>query len=144
MNGDATFVDTNVLVYAYDADAGEKHGVAKARLTDLWDSESGVVSSQVLQEFYLTVTRKLPTPLPREAAREVVASYGAWLVHRPDVDDIAAASRLEERHQLSFWDALIVTSALRAGARELLTEDLHDGQRFDDLLVVSPFRKRRE
>ncbi len=140
MTGELTFVDTNVLVYAYDADAGAKHEKARSQLQALWHQESGLVSSQVLQEFYVTVTRKLGRSLARRTAREVVATYGAWPVHRPDVDDLLAASELEEQHQLSFWDALIVVSARRSGAHSLLTEDLQDGRRFDGLEVVSPFR----
>lgn len=140
MNGETTFIDTNVLVYAYDADAREKHDAARARLEALWEDESGCVSTQVLQEFYVTVTRKLAKPLRRHAARDVVAAYATWPVHRPDVNDIVSASEFEERHRLSFWDALIVVSALRSGARELLTEDLQDGQDLDGLVVVNPFR----
>jgi len=140
MTGEPTFVDTNVLVYAYDADAGAKHELARSRLQTLWKNETGLTSTQVLQEFYVTVTRKLSRPLPRRTAREVVATYRAWPVHRPDADDVIAASELEERHQLSFWDSLIVVSAQRSGARSLLTEDLQDGQRFDGVEVVSPFR----
>lgn len=140
MTGEPTFVDTNVLVYAYDADAGPKHRSARSKVQALWQNESGLMSTQVLQEFYVSVTRKLSRPLPRRTAREVVATYRAWPVHRPDVDDIAAASELEERRQLSFWDALIIVSARRSGARSLLTEDLQDGQWFDGLEVVSPFR----
>lgn len=140
MTGEPTFVDTNVLVYAYDADAGAKHDSARSQLEALWQNESGLVSTQVLQEFYVTVTRKLSRPLTRRTAREILATYGTWPVHRPDVDDIAAASELEERHQVSFWDALIIVSARRSGARSLLTEDLQDGQRFDGLEIVCPFR----
>ncbi len=140
MTGEPTFVDTNVLVYAYDADAGAKHQSAQSQLQALWQNESGLISTQVLQEFYVTVTRKLSRPLPRRTARAVMATYEAWPVHRPDVDDIVAASDLEERHQLSFWDALIIVSARRSRAHSLLTEDLQDGQRFDGLQVVSPFR----
>lgn len=140
MSGEPTFVDTNVLVYAYDADAGEKHDAARARLRALWDDETGLVSTQVLHEFYVTITRKLRRPLSRTTAREVVATYAAWPVHRPDVDDLVAASELEEQHHLSFWDALIMVSARRSGARVLLTEDLQVGRRFDDLVIVSPFR----
>jgi len=140
MTGEPTFVDTNVLVYAYDADAGAKHESARSRLQALWQTESGLISTQVLQEFYVTVTRKLSRPLLRRNARAVIATYGAWPVHRPDVDDVVAASDLEERHQLSFWDALIIVSARRSRAHLLLTEDLQDGQRFDGLEVVSPFR----
>ena len=139
MRGEPTFVDTNVLVYAYDADSGNRHEVARTRLEALWEDESGLVSTQVLQEFYVTVTRKLGRPMSRRAAREVIATYSAWPVHRPEVDDILEASELEERHRLSFWDALIVVAARRSGARELLTEDLQEGRRFDRLLVVNPF-----
>jgi predicted nucleic acid-binding protein len=140
MTVDRTFVDTNVLVYAYDVDAGDKHEVARSHLQALWQNESGLMSTQVLQEFYVTVTRKLSRPLPRRTAREVVATYRPWPIHQPTVDDLAAASELEERHQLSFWDSLIIVSALRSDAASLLTEDLQDGQRFDGLEVVSPFR----
>ena len=139
MTGDPTFVDTNVLVYAYDADAGDKHHMAKSRLEALWLDETGMVSTQVLQEFYVTVTRKLRQPMSRPAAREVVTTYRAWPVHRPEVDDLVEASELEEAHRLSFWDALVVVSARRSGARVLLTEDLQESRRFDGLLVVSPF-----
>lgn len=140
MSGEPTFVDTNVLVCAYDADAGAKHESARTQLRTLWDDGSGVLSTQVLQEFYVTVTRKLSKPLSRRTAREVIGTYRAWPVHPPDVDDIVDASELEERQQLSFWDALIIVSARRSGARSLLTEDLQDGQRFYELEVVSPFR----
>lgn len=140
MTGEPTFVDTNVLVYAYDADAGAKHQSARSHLRALWQNEAGLMSTQVLQEFYVTVTRKLSRPLSRRTAGEIIETYRAWPVHRPDADDIVAASKLEERHQLSFWDSLIIVSARRSGASALLTEDLQDGQRFDGLEVVSPFR----
>lgn len=139
MSGEPTFVDTNVLVYAYDADAGDKHEAARTRLEGLWEHESGMVSTQVLQEFYVKVTRKMTQPMSRRSARDVIATYGAWPVHRPDVDDIVEASELEERHRLSFWDALIIVAARRSGAQVILTEDLQEGRRFDGLLVVSPF-----
>jgi predicted nucleic acid-binding protein len=139
MRDERTFVDTNVLVYAYDADAGDKHEAAQARLQALWEDESGAMSTQVLQEFYVTVTRKLRRPLPRPVAREVVATYRAWPIHRPEAEDVLAASELEERHRLSFWDALIVVSARRSRAHTLLSEDLQEGRRFDDLVVVNPF-----
>ena len=140
MTDDLTFVDTNVLVYAYDADAGARHQAARLQLEALWQNQSGLMSTQVLQEFYVTVTRKLSRPLPRRTAREVITTYRAWPIHRPDVDDLVAASELEERHRLSFWDSMIVVSALRSGAASLLTEDLQDGRRFDGVEVVSPFR----
>jgi len=139
MLADRTFVDTNILVYAYDADAGPKHERAQSLLIELWESESGVVSTQVLQEFYVTVTRKLPKPLPKRTAREVVTTYETWAVHRPGVHDLTAASELEERHRFSFWDALIVVSAQRSGADRLFSEDLQDGRRISGVHITNPF-----
>jgi predicted nucleic acid-binding protein len=134
-----TFVDANVLVYAYDTDAGRKHERAQSILVDLWESESGVVSTQVLQEFYVTVTRKLPKPLPKRTAREIVATYESWSVHRPGIADVVAASELEERHRLAFWDALIVVSAQHSGTERLLSEDLQDGRRIAGVRIANPF-----
>jgi hypothetical protein len=95
----------------------------------------------VLQEFYVTVTRKLGKPLRRQTARPSEMSWRPTPPGRCTVpNDVVFASQLEERHQLSFWDGLIVVSALRSGAGELLTEDLRDGQSLDGLLVVNPFR----
>jgi predicted nucleic acid-binding protein len=139
MNDDRIFVDTNILVYSYDTDAGIKHETARSVLRALWVSRTGVVSTQVLQEFYVTVTRKLPKPLARQTARNIVDTYRAWPVHRPQVGDVIIASELEERHKLSFWDALVITSAQQSDARTLLSEDLHAGQRFGPLVIVNPF-----
>lgn len=102
------------------------------------------MSTQVLQEFYVAVTRKLPKPLAGHTAREVVATYRAWPVHRPEVDDVIAASELEERHQMSFWDALVIVSAQRLGVRSLLTEDLQDGQLVGDLVITNSFATPRQ
>jgi predicted nucleic acid-binding protein len=139
MSDDRSFVDTNVLVYAYDADAGAKHDIANRLLTRLWNDRAGATSIQVLQEFYVNATRKLRTPLPKRTAREVVATYEVWVPHRPTVDDIVAASELEERRRLSFWDALIVVSAQQTTSVTLLSDDLQDGQRFGSVNVSNPF-----
>jgi predicted nucleic acid-binding protein len=139
MSDDRIFVDTNVLVYSYDSDAGPKHTTARSILIELWSSRTGAVSAQVLQEFYVTVTRKLPKPLARRAAREVVETYRAWPVHQPGIDDLISASELEQHHQLSFWDALVIVSAQRSGARTLLSEDLQDGRRIGQLVIANPF-----
>jgi predicted nucleic acid-binding protein len=139
MSGERTFVDTNVLVYAYDVDAEHKHEIAKRHLAELWDDQTGALSVQVLQEFYVTVTRKLPKPVTRRTARELIATYDTWVPHRPVVADIVAASELEERHRLSFWDALVVVSAQRCECTTLLSEDLQHGRRFGTVTVVDPF-----
>jgi predicted nucleic acid-binding protein len=139
MTDKRVFVDTNILVYSYDIDAGDKRDVARAVLEEIWESRTGVVSTQVLQEFYVTVTRKLRKPLSKTRAREVITTYQAWTVQQPHVDDIIAASELEERHKLSFWDALVITSAQRLDAQTLLSEDLQNGQRFGGLVIINPF-----
>lgn len=136
---DVIFVDTSVLVYAYDGDAGWKHDVARAELVRLWDAKSGVLSAQVLQEFYVTVTRKLPKPLPIRTARAVVETYLAWPLYRPEGQDLLTASKLQERHRVSFWDALVIVAAQRLGATVILSEDLQQGQRFQQTSITNPF-----
>jgi len=135
----SAFVDTNVLVYAHDLDAGRKHDVAAALLRDLWESRDGVLSTQVLQEFYVSVTRKIAKPVARNDARDLVQAYTAWRVITIESDDILLASDFEERYRLSFWDALIITSALRANADTVLTEDLQAGQRIRSIQITNPF-----
>lgn len=133
------FVDTNILIYAHDIDAGKKHGKAARILVDLWQSRMGVMSTQVLQEFYVNVTRKIPNPLERKVARDVVRQYSVWPIVSPDIHTIVRASEIEERYSLSFWDALIVAASREAGAERLLTEDLKDGETIDGVLVENPF-----
>lgn len=139
LSAEFTFVDTNVLVYAHDRSEGRKHEIAQQILRELWKTQTGVVSTQVLQEFYAVATRKLDPPLSRPAARRLVADYGEWCTMPADPQLIVSASVLEEAHQLSWWDALIVEAALRSGAATLLTEDMQDGQRFGAMVVRNPF-----
>jgi predicted nucleic acid-binding protein len=135
-----TFVDTNVLVYAHDSTERSKHPVAAALIAELWESRGGALSTQVLQEFYVVVTRKLRRPLPRSEARELVAAYGEWNVVQINMPLIIAASDLEERHRMSFWDALIVVAARDAGASRLVSEDLQPGRRLAGVRIEDPFR----
>lgn len=133
------FVDTNVLIYAHDIEAGGKQEKASQVLGELWQARTGVMSTQVLQEFYVNVTRKIPTPLKRSTARDIIRQYSVWPVVEPDVDMIVRASELEERHTLSFWDALIVAAAREAGAAKILTEDLNHGETIDGVTIENPF-----
>ena len=134
------FVDTNVLLYAQDKHDPDKYRVARELLENLWTGGVGIVSTQVLQEFYNAATRKLRTPMTPSEAREVVVQYTEWC--RIDTDPllILSASHLAEEHSVNFWDALIVKAALRAGATELVTEDLQDGREFGSLRVRNPFK----
>lgn len=137
--GTTEFVDTNVLLYAHDATETVKQPLAIAALERLWTRRTGVLSTQVLQEFYsVAITRRRP-PLDAGFARHVVGLYSVWSVVTVQPDTILAASRLAERHRIAFWDALIVEAARVAGAARLLTEDLNHGQVIDGVTVVNPF-----
>ncbi len=133
------FVDTNVLVYAHDETAGPKRAAANSVIEQLWESGEGCVSIQVLQELFVTLTRKIPRPLDTDAAQEAVTDFARWTAHAPDTEDVLAAIRLHERHRISFWDAMIVQSATQLGCDLLYSEDLKAGQRYDGVLVVDPF-----
>jgi predicted nucleic acid-binding protein len=133
----ASFVDTNVVVYADDADAGEKRDLARALLTRIFSDGSAVVSVQVLQEYFSAATRRLG--LPAEAARRRVEALGRLDVVALAPDDVLAAIDLHRLHSLSIWDALIVRAALISGCRILYSEDLQSGRRFEALEVVNPF-----
>ncbi|MEO8660743.1 MAG: PIN domain-containing protein [Bryobacteraceae bacterium] len=137
MNG-KTFVDTNVLIYAHDADAGFKHETAREALLDLWGRRAGVLSPQVLQEFYVNVTRKIATPLTKSAARAVVNNYMTWCIDTT-ADEVSAAFGIEDEAGISFWDALIIASARKAGAVRILSEDLNAGQIIAGVRIINPF-----
>jgi predicted nucleic acid-binding protein len=137
MNG-RTFIDSNVLVYAHDVDANAKHQIAKEVLRKLWNGRTGVLSVQVLQEFYVNVTRKIPSPLPKESARLVVSSYAIWCTETTPAE-IISAFRIEDESRIGFWDALIVSSAVKCGASRILSEDLNARQRIAGILIQNPF-----
>lgn len=133
------FVDANILVYAEDKDAGDKHRMARDLVEDLWRTGEGVVSIQVLQEFFATVTLKVPRPLPPDEALAIVEQYLAWRVVDNTGALLVAGIRLASSLQLSFWDALIVQAALEQACERLWTEDLNHGQRIGDLTIINPF-----
>src|SRR5580658_2114946 len=135
---DVVFVDSNILIYAHDADAGPKRERAVEKLRDLWESGAGRLSVQVLLEFYVNVTRKLATPVARSTAREVVSSYGAW-VHEPTTPDtVTRAIDIAEMAQIMFWDALIVASAEQVQATHVYSEDLNAGRIIAGVKIVNP------
>jgi len=139
---DRTFVDTNVLIYAYDVDAKSKHETAKDALRELWSERTGVLSMQVLQEFYVNVTRKIASPMPKESARLVVNSYAVWCIETTPAE-ISTAFRIEDESGIGFWDALIVASALKSGASRIFSEDLNAGQRINGVRIENPFASLR-
>ena len=134
------FVDTNILMYAHDRTAGEKHERARDLVEELWRTRRGVVSTQVLQELAVNLRRKAGRPLDVRTTREIVADYMTWQVIVNGADSILEALELEQRYQISFWDALIIRSALEGSASTLYSEDLQHGQVFETLTVENPLR----
>lgn len=133
------FVDSNVLLYAYDESAGVRREQAETLLIRLATARQGAVSIQVFQEFYVNATRKLERPMPRSEAREVLRSLSRWSVHSPVAADVLAATVIGEENTISFWDAMIVRSAAQLGCSTLWSEDLNDGQTISGVLVRNPF-----
>ena len=133
------FVDTNVLLYAYDTSAGRKHERAADLVAALGRTRSGVISVQLLQEFYVNVTRKVVVPLAPADARERLRVLVRWPLYSPLPDDVVSASEIAEPAQLSFWDAMVVHSAAQMGCDLLWSEDLSSGQRIRTVTVADPF-----
>jgi len=141
MNADKgrQFVDTNVFVYAYDRGNGVKQNLARKLITNLWENHRGCVSIQVLHELYVTVTRKVSAPLPPETALKIISDLGEWAHHVPDVGDVVEAVYFQQKYGISFWDAMIVTSACKTGYAVLWTEDLNSGQVYGNITAQNPF-----
>jgi len=133
------FIDTNVLVYAYDIDAGSKKRRAEEVLISLRLQGLGALSMQVLQEFYSTVTRKLRPPIPKAEARAIVEDFTHWCVATTP-GEIKLAFQIEDEARIGFWDAMIVAAAVRAGATRILSEDLNPGQTIAGITIENPFR----
>lgn len=131
------FFDTNVLAYAQDHDAGEKRQRSRQLIADVVASGAGVVSTQVLQEFYVTATRKMGVaPL---AAKRVMQSFTIFEVVQVSPALIEKAIDRSVLSQLSFWDALIVTASASSGCTTIYSEDLNAGQMIDGVRIVNPF-----
>lgn len=140
MRAEPWFVDTNVLVYIFDDDSPRKQRIARELLDE--EADRIVLSTQVLSEFYVTVTRKLARPLSTDRAIDALDALCELPVHALGTEIVRLAVRRSVGSQVSYWDALIIETALAAGATVLLTEDLHDGQKFGDLRVANPLLGR--
>ena len=139
MKEDRIFLDTNVLVYAHDISAVAKHKIAQKIVFDLWNSNSGVLSTQVLQELFVTLTGKIPKPIKTKLAKEIVSALLKWEIVVNNGESILSAIEIQSQHHFSFWDSLIIEAAIRGGATLLLSEDLPDGQIVEGIRIKNPF-----
>jgi predicted nucleic acid-binding protein len=131
------FVDTNIFVYAHEAGAGSKHRAAVDLLARLFEEQSGAVSIQVLSEFYVSATKKLG--MKSQEAEDVIADLGSWTIHRPTHQDVLRACRIQREQKVSWWDALIVNSAIELGCEVLWSEDLASGRKHGKMTIRNPF-----
>lgn len=132
------FVDTNILVYAHDRNAGDKHIRARKVIDELWNSGEGVLSTQVLQEFSYNLRKRATRPLAAEEVKLLILDYSTWQVVTNTSASIVRALEFEERFRISFWDALIIQAAEAAGAFVLYSEDLSNGQLYGTIRVINP------
>lgn len=136
---DKILVDTNILVYAYDLDAGDKRAKASAVVDRLWDEGAGVLTTQVLAEFFVTITRKVKQPLSAADARQIIEDYRVgWTIFTTTPETVLRAIDGVERHQLSFWDAMIWAAAWLNGVNTIYSEDMQSGQTIEGVRVENP------
>jgi predicted nucleic acid-binding protein len=135
--GARSFLDTNVLIYTDDHDSPEKQATASELFESVRLDKSGTVSTQVLQEYFAAVTRKLD--VPAVVARRKIELFARLNLVVIDIPDVLAAVDLHRLYQFSIWDALIIRAAQLANCAVLYTEDLQHGQRIDGLEIVNPF-----
>lgn len=138
---DKVFLDTNVFIYSVDSSPKhkEKADIARHIVKQHIRDGTGVISIQVLQEFYQVSTRKIQIPLSTEDALEYLHYMAVLETVHPDLNMLVAAVYLHKRLKLSFWDGLIVQAAAAAGCSLLLSEDLRDGLHVSDLIISNPF-----
>lgn len=139
MKEDKVFLDTNILVYAYDISSGSKYDIARNIVADLWNLRTCALSIQVLQEFFTTVTKKIPKPLDIKTTRDIVRDFLLWEVVDNDGELMLAAMDIQMKYQYAFWDSLIIAAAIKSGASTLLTEDLNNGQIIEGIMIKNPF-----
>jgi len=137
---DKTFIDTNVLVYANDRSENVKHDRAKQILVEGIENGNIVLSTQVLCEFFVTVTRKIKVRLPENTAKEEILLLRAVEIVEIDFKLVIQAIDISNKIGLSYWDSLIAAAATKARCNVLYSEDLNHGQSIDSVTVVNPFK----
>ena len=138
---DKTFLDTNIFIYSIDSspDQSEKRNTARRLVREHIKNETGVISIQVLQDFFQVATRKMEVPLTAEEALEFLNYIGILETVQPDFYFVVLSIRLHQSYGFSFWDSLILQAAKTAGCSQILSEDLQHGFKVDSLLIRNPF-----
>ncbi|MEW6376359.1 MAG: PIN domain-containing protein [Thermodesulfobacteriota bacterium] len=133
------FIDTNILVYAYDSSAGKKWKASSEIVSILWTHRTGILSTQVLQELFVSLTQKVKNTIFPETAREIISSLLHWPLVVNDGKNILRAIDLQLKYQFSFWDSLILQAAIISKAEFLLSEDFRHEQVIESVIVLNPF-----
>lgn len=136
---DRIFLDTNILVYAKDSREPDKMGIAQKIIGDLWDSGKGCISVQVMNEYYVTVTRKMKHPLTREEAWDDLEDLSTWGPIPLTMPCLEIARRVQDLYDVSWWDSLIIAAAVQGECGRIYSEDLNPGQKYLGLEVFNPF-----
>lgn len=139
-SGEVSFVDTNILVYALAADDPHRSSIAQRLISELLEKNTFRTSTQVFQELFVTLTRKIKTPMKPTEVIRYVDQLAAWPVTVLDYQAVRSGMDLAGQAKLSLWDALVVVAAARSGATQIITEDLQDGQTLLGLRIRNPFR----
>ena len=138
---DKSFLDTNILVYAYDSSEKEKHSKASRLLKDLWNSQVGVLSIQVLSEFYVIVTQKVERPISSSEAKAIIEDYlFSWEVIEPRRDTLLLSIEAANKYKFHFWDAMIFVAAKEANVIRIYTEDFQHNLEIEGIKFINPFR----
>jgi predicted nucleic acid-binding protein len=132
------FVDTNLLVYAYDSSAGKKWGLSSDVISALWKHRTGIISTQVVQELFVALTQKVTDPISPKKAQEIIADLLHWQLVVIDAEHILRAVDVQITYRFSFWDSLILQAAISSRADFLLSEDFQHGQVIDAVTIVNP------
>lgn len=137
---DNVFVDTNILLYARDASEPGKQAVAAARLDELWENRNGRISVQVLNEYFVNVTRKIDPGLSSQEAWDDIEALSVWNPQPLDMALVTRGYTIQQRYPLSWWDSMIIAAAEASGCARILSEDFSDGASYFGIAVENPFR----
>jgi predicted nucleic acid-binding protein len=139
MSASSVFVDTNILIYSYDKNAGDKHRMCKNLVKSCWNAEPiPFISIQVIQEFFVNVYKKshdLPLSI------QLAADYLSWNVVENNTSLLMESFAIMKRYQTSYWDSAIIAAANRSNVDELWTEDLNSGQMYGTVRAINPISK---